>query len=99
MSFIRIPKKRILHAFVFAALLMIGLKDTSSARYDSYVYDNLQRSRDGLLGQREELQRARNDTLSQIDRLNQKVARIDAYLRQVDDSLRDVESSLSRMDR
>ncbi len=79
-----------------AGCLVIAVA-TATAAYDTYLYDSLQRSRDALLGQREELQRARSDALSQIDRLNQKVQRIDAYLRQIDDSLRDVNDSLDRV--
>jgi uncharacterized protein YlxW (UPF0749 family) len=79
-----------------AVCLLIAV-ETATAAYDSYLYDSLQRSRDALLGQKDELQRARNDALSQIDRLNQKVQRIDAYMLQIDNSLRDVNDSLNRV--
>lgn len=79
------------------AVLWLAVADAPLRAYDNYLYDNLQRSRDALLGQKDELNRARADSLAQIDRLNQKVARIDAYLRQIDDSLRDINDSLSQM--
>lgn len=59
-----------------------------------YVFDNLNKSRDALLDQRRELQRAYDDTAKQIDMLNQKQQRIDSYLKQVDKAIRDVEDAL-----
>ena len=82
---------------VLSAMTLLVLGGAATAAYDTYLYDSLLRSRDALLSQREELQQARNDALGQIDRLNQKVSRIDAYMRQIDDSLRDVTASLARI--
>lgn len=86
-------RNRWLFGFVGAASL-VAMTAGSSSGYDNYVYENLQRSRDALLGQRAELQHARTEVLASIDRLQQKVVRIDAYLKQVDDSVRDVDDAL-----
>lgn len=59
-----------------------------------YVFNNLNKSRDALLDQRRELQRAYDDTARQIDLLNQKQQRIDSYLKQVDKAIRDVDDAL-----
>lgn len=77
------------------SLIVIGVDARSSLGYDSYIYDNLQRSRDALLGQRAELERARNDVSKQVDLLNAKLNRIDVYLREVDNSIKDVNDALS----
>jgi hypothetical protein len=74
-----------------------SLQASATGRYSSEVYQNLQRTRDALLGQKDELQRARADVLGQIDKLNQKVGRIDQYLNQIDDSIRDVDSALNNV--
>ena len=65
--------------------------------YDPTVYNNLQRSRDALLSQRQELQSAYDRVTAQIDNLNQSLNRIDSYLRQTDQSIRDVESALKQV--
>ncbi len=65
--------------------------------YDPYVYDNLQRSRDALLSQKTELQRAYNDVASQVDKLQTKLTRLDSYLRQVDSSIKDVDNALAKI--
>jgi peptidoglycan hydrolase CwlO-like protein len=62
--------------------------------YDSEVYSNLKRSRDALLGQQAELQRAYDDVHKQIGYLNAKLDRLDAYMRQVNSALKDVEQSM-----
>jgi len=77
--------------FFTADSLSVG----ATGRYSHDVYQNLQRTRDALLGQRSELQTAKNEVLGQIDKLNQKVGRIDQYLKQVDDSLKDVDAALN----
>jgi hypothetical protein len=79
------------------AVFLVPCFAVQTLSYDQYVYDNLQKSRDALLAQRDELQRAYNDIAGQVDRLNQKLSRYDAYLHQVDDSLRDVNRALDQM--
>lgn len=64
--------------------------------YDSYVLNNLKRSRDALLTQQSDLQRAYDETARQIDSLQNKLARIDGYLRQVDQALRDVNRAIDQ---
>lgn len=62
--------------------------------YSNQVYNNLQRTRDALLDQRDRLQRAYNNVSKQIDELQQKKVRLNSYLDQTEQSLRDVERSL-----
>ena len=62
--------------------------------YDTGVYNNLKQSRDALLGQQAELQRAYDDVRQQIGRLNSRLDRLDSYLRQVNAALKDVEDSM-----
>jgi DNA repair exonuclease SbcCD ATPase subunit len=64
--------------------------------YDPYVLNNLKRSRDALLTQQSDLQRAYDETARQIDALQNKLARIDGYLRQVDQALRDVNRAIDQ---
>jgi hypothetical protein len=91
-------KVRLLSGLVVALVCMGAGTEKSSAGYDSnYAYNNLLKSRDGLQGQKAELERARNDVLGAIDKLNQRLSRIDSYLGQVDDSLRDVNRALANM--
>ena len=79
---------------VLCALVPLSSAQRSSAAYDNYVYDNLQKSRDALLDQKRELQRAFDDTSKQMDALNLKLQRIDAYMKQIDKALRDVDDAL-----
>jgi uncharacterized protein YoxC len=75
-------------------LLLFTVGATKSSGYDSYVYENLQKSRDALLSQRAGLERTRTDLLGQLDRLQAKITRIDSYLRQVDGSIKDVDDAI-----
>lgn len=79
-------RKLIISSVAMVALLFTFGASKSSG-YDSYVYENLQRSRDALLTQRAGLERKREEYA-------QKLARIDQYQRQVDSSLKDVEDAL-----
>jgi peptidoglycan hydrolase CwlO-like protein len=85
-------------AFLLGALLtLLVISGSPKAKaYDPTVYNNLQRSRDALLSQRQDLQTAYDQVTQQIDQLNQKLNRIDSYLRQTDQSLRDVESAMKQ---
>jgi hypothetical protein len=89
-------KGRLLTGLV-VALVCVGGGAEQSSGYDNYAYNNLLKSRDGLQGQKAELEHARNEVLGAIDKLNQRLSRIDSYLGQVDDSLRDVNRALSNM--
>lgn len=92
----RLTTKRLLvFSMVLIALVPFFGQQTSSAAYDSVVYDNLKKSRDALLAQQTELQRAYDETAKQIDYLNGKLTRINAYLKQVSSSLKDVDDALA----
>ena len=82
----------------FGVVATIVAVTAASAMGGSYndVVNNLQRSRDALLNQQAELQRAYDETQKQVDVLNQKLARIDSYMKQVDQSVRDVNRSIDQ---
>lgn len=86
--------KKLLFGFVFANLLGLTALCQGTSAYDQYVYNNLTKSRDALLAQQQELQRASDDIRKQIDLLNGKLTRIDSYMRQVNQSLKDVDYAL-----
>ena len=77
---------------ITTATLVYG---TASA-YDAYTINNLKRSRDALLDQQTELQKAYDDTSRQVDTLQQKLTRINNYLNQINLSLRDVDRALDQ---
>ncbi len=90
-------KFRVGLAAVIASLciaLPFSPSQRSSAAYDDYVYNNLQKSRDALVDQKRELQRAYDETSKQIDTLSQKLQRVDAYMKQVDKAMHDVDEAL-----
>lgn len=74
---------------LFLTMLLFSTSQTSRAQ--SNIYSNLERSRDALLSQQAELQKAYDDTRKQIDNLNGRLNRIDSYLRQINSALKDVE--------
>ncbi|MBC8000684.1 MAG: hypothetical protein IAF58_22230 [Leptolyngbya sp.] len=75
--------------FANAILLVCGV-----AQADTDVAYNLKRTRDALLGQRQELLNAQHAVEVQLNQLQQRNDRINAYLRDTDSSLRDVETAL-----
>lgn len=78
-------------AVLFAtAILLLG----GVAQADTDVAYNLKRTRDALLGQRQELLNAQHAVEVQLNELQQRNDRINAYLRDTDTSLRDVETAL-----
>ncbi|MBY0356659.1 MAG: hypothetical protein K2W82_01550 [Candidatus Obscuribacterales bacterium] len=83
--------RRNLSRFSFALFVALAAMCTPQNTQAESVYANLQRSRDALLAQQAELQRAYDDTRRQIDSLNGRLTRIDSYQRQINSALRDVE--------
>jgi peptidoglycan hydrolase CwlO-like protein len=83
-------------AFLLGALVAtLALTITPRAKaYDPSVYNNLQKSRDALLSQKQDLQAAYDRITQQIDTLNQSLIRLDSYLRQTDQSIRDVDNAI-----
>jgi ABC-type transporter Mla subunit MlaD len=86
------------HRAWLCVALLVGLtvapRAACAPNYDSYLLDNLNRSRDALLSQQAELKRASNEVKEEIEKLNQRLTRIDQYLRQVDTALNDVEAAM-----
>lgn len=69
---------------------------TGNARaVDMGVYDNLQKTRDALLQQRDYLQRAYDDTSKAVDALQRKLSHINEYLDRNDKNLHDIDQALS----
>ncbi len=81
---------------IVAALVVTQVWAGVASAYDPYVVNNLRRSRDALLAQQADIQRAYDDTARQVDVLQQKLAKLDAYLRQVDQALRDVNRAIDQ---
>jgi len=79
-----------------AAMAVIQVWAGVASAYDPYVLNNLKRSRDALLSQQADIQRAYDDTSRQVDLLQQKLAKLDGYLRQVDQALRDVNRAIDQ---
>jgi len=79
-----------------AAMAMMQIWAGVASAYDSYVLNNLRRSRDALLTQQADIQRAYDETSRQVDVLQQKLAKLDGYLRQVDSALRDVNRAIDQ---
>jgi uncharacterized coiled-coil DUF342 family protein len=80
---------------VLAATLLQLISNQAGA-YDSSVYNNLMRTRDALLQQRDYLRRSADETSKQLDQLQQKMARINNYLDQNDKNLRDIDAALGQ---
>lgn len=79
---------------ILIAMGVIPFLSQESSAYDQLVYNNLMKSRDALVTQQQELQRAYDETQKQIDALNAKLTRYDTYLKQLNASLRDVDTAL-----
>ncbi|HEY9714635.1 MAG TPA: hypothetical protein V6C72_14300 [Chroococcales cyanobacterium] len=79
---------------VGAILLGSACLPVRLARAESRLVNDLLRSRDALVEQRQELEQASDRIAAQIADLQRKQVRIDAYLRDTDHALRNVDSSL-----
>jgi septal ring factor EnvC (AmiA/AmiB activator) len=79
-----------------SALAVMQIWAGMASAYDPYVLNNLKRSRDALLTQQADIQRAYDDTSRQVDVLQQKLAKLDGYLRQLDQALRDVNRAIDQ---
>lgn len=89
-------QKLIWFAFgIIAAVAAMEVWAGVASAYDPYVVNNLKRSRDALLAQQADIQRAYDDTARQVEALQQKLSKLDAYLRQVDQALRDVNRAIA----
>ncbi len=81
---------------VVAAITCAQLVTGTALAYDTGVYNNLLKTRDALLQQRDYLQRAYDDTAKQIDLLQQKLGRVNDYLDQNNKNLRDIDTALGQ---
>jgi hypothetical protein len=79
-------------ASLIAAPIVLFLGGLALAESD--VYFNLKRTREALLAQRQELLNAQHAVQAQLNELQRRNDRIDAYLKDNDNSLRDVEGAL-----
>lgn len=95
----RLKSKRLLVSLMALVALVPFANQRSSAYVDQSVYDNLKKSRDALLAQQGTLQQAYDDTNKQIDALQAKLVRIDAYQKQVRSALKDVEDAMGSANR
>jgi len=75
-------------------LTLSQLFSITASAYDSNVYNNLQKTRDALLQQRDYLQRAYDDANKQLDAIQQKLNRINNYLDQNNKNMQDIDQAL-----
>jgi septal ring factor EnvC (AmiA/AmiB activator) len=78
-------------------LFTLAFANLAALAYDNMVYNNLSRSRQALLDQRQHLQESADRIGRQLDELNRQMNTVNTYLRDTDSALRDVETSLSQM--
>jgi len=90
-----VPSKTFLSRIGFCLLFSLGCANLAAIALDSMVYNNLSRSRQALLDQREHLQESADRIGRQIDNLNRQLDTVNAYLRDTDTALRDVESTMA----
>ena len=78
-------------------LFLLAFVNLTALALDSMVYNNLSRSRQALLDQKQHLQESADRIGRQLDNLNRQMDTVNSYLRDTDSALRDVEGSLSQM--
>jgi len=76
--------------------LMIVFAMVSQTFAAALAYDDLERSRDALLSQRDHLQQEAAQVASQIDSLQRRLQAINDSLRDNDANLRDIERAMRR---
>lgn len=74
---------------LFQATCLSGLTTGSRA------YDRLAASRDALLAQQRDIQRAYDDLARQMDEIKRKMTLLDAYAHQTDNAIRDVDRAMA----
>lgn len=77
-------------------LVLAALTWAGSASALDQVVDNLKRSRDALLTQRQHLQDTADAIGRRIDDLNHQLDSVNSYLRDTDSAIHDVDSALQR---
>jgi len=84
------PIKFLAVIFTVLALSTFG----SATAFDQQVYNNLLKSRDALLEQKQYLQSAYDEVSTSLEALQVKQDRLNKYLDQNDRALRDVDTTL-----
>jgi len=85
-------RSRFVVCSLIAALTWAG----SAAAVDNTVIDNLKRSRDALLTQRQNLQESADAISRRIDELQHQLDSVNSYLRDTDSAIHDVDGALGR---
>lgn len=67
------------------------------AAYNPEVVNNLNRTRDALLDQRQHLQERSDSITRQVGELNRQLDVVNSYLRDTDKNIRDIEDALRRV--
>ena len=86
------PTKTFLSAAAFLTLAILLIE--AAAAYDPRIEQDLRRSRDALLTQKDELERAGNSIDDKVSELQKQRERIDYYLRDTDRALRNIDAAL-----
>ncbi len=81
---------------VLGFLIVATNVNLQAIAYDSYVYDNLARSRQALLDQKQKLQETADRIGQQLDNLNHQMDTVNAYLRDTDSAIHDVEDTMAK---
>ena len=90
-----LKQQRLLLTSVILAFLMSGWGQAGSP-LDNQASTKLMASRDALLSEERDIQRAYDEVARQIDELQRKQALLDSYLRQVHGAIRDVDRAMGQ---
>jgi septal ring factor EnvC (AmiA/AmiB activator) len=89
--------KNIFPRLCVCLLFTLAFANLAALALDNMIYNNLSRSRQALLDQRQHLQESADRIGRQLDALNRQMDTVNSYLRDTDSALRDVETSLSQI--
>lgn len=95
MRSLRFANRALVVVVLMVQLMFIAaVSSLASGQSSQQVYNSLARSRDALLDQRKYLQTEADRLSQQVQLLQQKLDRVNAYMRDNDRALRDVETAM-----
>lgn len=90
--------KKILRVLLVTLLLVVSWSfGYVHAAYNPEVNNNLNKTRDALLDQRQHLQERADTIQRQVHELNRQLDVINSYLRDTDKNIRDIDDALRRV--
>ena len=90
-------KRKILKLLSWLAFAFIFWSIGYANAYDSNVVQNLYKTRDALVDQRNHLLTKSDQIKNRINELNKQLGVIDSYIRDTDKNIRDVEDAINRV--